>query len=301
METSITTNRLLIEPLAITDNTFILELVNSKGWLEFIGDRNVHSEDDAVAYIQKINDNPNVMYWVVRFKDNSTPAGVITFIKRDYLDHHDIGFAFLPAFANNGYAYEASKAVLSEAVKNSAHSYILATTMATNGSSIKLLEKLGLQFDKEIEVNDEKLQLYSISTDKLYISEITKTFFAVFTNKNKKQPGFDELNRICIPEVMLIRKENEDVSVYNLTTFIEPRKKILFDGTLSEFEENETYQETKVINNIAQRYSEYEKSGILDNKAFKQEGYKFLQFIKNGNQWKISSVIWEDKKGSHPA
>lgn len=167
METSITTDRLLIGPLALTDAKFILELVNSKGWLEFIGDRNVHSEDDAVAYIQKINDNPKVTYWVARLKDAGTSTGVITFIKRDYLQHHDIGFAFLPIFAGKGYAYEAVKAVLSEAINNAGHSHILATTMTTNFSSIKLLEKLGLEFDKEIEVNDEKLQLYSISTDKL--------------------------------------------------------------------------------------------------------------------------------------
>ena len=167
METSITTDRLLIEPLALSDNTFIFELVNSKGWIEFIGDRNVHSEDDVLAYIQKIKDNPNITYWVARLKDISTPTGIITFIKRDYLEHHDIGFAFLPLFANKGYAYEAAKAVLSEVINNAEHSHILATTMATNFSSIKLLEKLGLDFDKEIEVNDEKLQLYAVATDKL--------------------------------------------------------------------------------------------------------------------------------------
>ena len=167
METSITTDRLLIVPLALTDAKFILELVNSKGWLEFIGDRSVRSEDDALAYIQKINDNPNITYWVARLKDSSTPTGIITFIKRDYLEHHDIGFAFLPLFANKGYACEAAKAVLSEVINNAGHSHILATTMATNFSSIKLLEKLGLDFDKEIEVNDEKLQLYSVATDRL--------------------------------------------------------------------------------------------------------------------------------------
>lgn len=167
METSITTGRLLMTPLALTDNTFILELVNSKGWLEFIGERNVHSEEDAVAYIQKINDSPNVTYWVARLNETGAAAGVVTLIKRDYLEHHDIGFAFLPAVANKGYAYEATKAVLSGISKNGAHTHILATTMATNSGSIKLLEKLGLKFEKEIEVENKKLQLYCASTGKL--------------------------------------------------------------------------------------------------------------------------------------
>lgn len=167
METTLTTDRLLIGPLLPNDHQFISELVNSKGWLEFIGDRNVHSETDAIAYIQKINDNPDVMYWVARLKDNDTAAGVVTLIKRSYLDHHDIGFAFLPVFAGKGYAYEAVKAVLSKIIGEGNHSHILASTMATNSSSIKLLEKLGLKFEKEIEVEDQKLLLYSAPAGKL--------------------------------------------------------------------------------------------------------------------------------------
>jgi RimJ/RimL family protein N-acetyltransferase len=167
METMLTTDRLLIGPLLSTDHQFISELVNSKGWLEFIGDRNVHSETDAIAYIQKINDNPDVMYWVARLKDKGAAAGVVTLIKRSYLDHHDIGFAFLPVFAGKGYAFEATKAVLSKIISEGNHSHILASTMAANSSSIKLLEKLGLKFEKEIEVEDQKLLLYSAPADKL--------------------------------------------------------------------------------------------------------------------------------------
>ena len=112
METLIHTDRLSIGPLLSTDTMFISELVNSKGWLQFIGDRKVHSPEDAAAYIEKINDNPHVTYWVARLKDTGTAAGVVTLIKREYLEHHDIGFAFLPVFAGKGYAYEAAKAVL---------------------------------------------------------------------------------------------------------------------------------------------------------------------------------------------
>lgn len=169
METLIHTDRLSIGPLLSTDTMFISELVNSKGWLQFIGDRKVHSPEDAAAYIEKINDNPHVTYWVARLKDTGTAAGVVTLIKREYLEHHDIGFAFLPVFAGKGYAYEAAKAVLYKVINTGTHSYILATTMAANSSSIKLLEKLGLEFEKEIEVEGEKLLLYSGATDKLVV------------------------------------------------------------------------------------------------------------------------------------
>ena len=82
--------------------------------------------------------------------------------------------------------------------------------------------------------------------------------------------------------------------VYTLQTFIEPRKKLLSDGTLTEFEEMETAEETKVIGNIAQRSSTYKKSGYLNRKYFKGNGNKFFQFIKTADGWKINSLIWED-------
>ena len=71
-----------------------------------------------------------------------------------------IGFAFLPHFFDMGYAYEASKAVLSEVTKHPEHKIVLATTKHSNKSSIKLLTKLGFKFDKELEIENCKLQVY---------------------------------------------------------------------------------------------------------------------------------------------
>ena len=159
-KTPLTTDRLLIEPLSINDKKFILELVNTDGWLKFIGNRNVNSEIEAATYIQKIIDNPNTDYSVVKMKDK-TKIGIITFIKRDYLKNYDIGFAFLPKFTNNGYAYEAANAVLMNVTRTYNLSHILATTIPENISSIKLLKKLGLFFEKEIEVEKIKLHIYS--------------------------------------------------------------------------------------------------------------------------------------------
>ena len=296
IHTLLTTDRLLIEPLTVNDDIFILELVNTDGWIKFIGNRNVTSQVEATAYIQKIIDNPHTTYWVVKLKDNQTSIGIITFIKRDYLEHHDIGFAFLPSFANNGYAYEATNTVLKNALHFYNLSHILATTVPENIRSIKLLKKIGLCFNKEIEVSKEKLHVYGASTDKLSINEITKSFFGLFTNINKRVPNWNLLNGICIPEMMLISSTETMHTVYNLASFIEPRQKILTDGTLTEFEEYETHEQTTIIGNIAQRHSKYQKSGILEGKLFKQNGHKFLQFIKTNCEWKISSVIWEDDK-----
>ncbi len=149
------------------DDQFIFELVNTEGWIRFIGNRNIASCDDARSYIQKILENRNISYWVVQLKDNNHKIGIITCIKRNYLEHHDIGFAFLPGFGNKGYAFEATHAVLQKLIPIQKLTHILATTIPENLNSIKLLKKIGLVFEKEIEIENEILHVYGNSTDKL--------------------------------------------------------------------------------------------------------------------------------------
>jgi [ribosomal protein S5]-alanine N-acetyltransferase len=167
---SLTTDRLAIEPLTINDSNFILELVNTEGWLRFIGDRNIRSETDAVAYIQRILQNSNIAYWVVRLKDGEEKIGIVTYIKRDYLEHHDIGFAFLPSFSKKGYAYEATASVLGKLILEEDLTNILATTIPENISSIRLLERMGLAFKEEIEVQNDKLHVYGAPVQSLQLS-----------------------------------------------------------------------------------------------------------------------------------
>ena len=166
MQSQITTPRLELNKLTIEDAEFTQVLVNSEEWIRFIGERNIKSKEDAEKYTLKIIETPNIIYWVVRLKEEGTPIGIITFIKRDYLAHHDIGFAFLSEYGKNGYAYEAANAVLKYITKDPNHKNILATTIKENTSSINLLEKLGLRFLEEIEVEKDLLMIYSINADK---------------------------------------------------------------------------------------------------------------------------------------
>jgi RimJ/RimL family protein N-acetyltransferase len=161
MQNEIITERLTLNLLNLRDHHFIKRLVNSNGWIEFIGDRNVHTTDDAIAYINKITNTPDLFYWVVRIKDAHTPIGITSFMKRAFLESFDIGFAFLPEFNGRGYAYEASREILSIVSQKAQYGPILATTVPRNVNSIKLLKKLGLRFEREMEVENETLHIYS--------------------------------------------------------------------------------------------------------------------------------------------
>lgn len=96
----IDTERLKITPLLEKDAAFIVELLNTEGWIKNIGDRNIRSEKDAKEYIQKKTNNLHITYWTVKLKHERLPIGLVTIIKRDYLQFNDVGFAFLLQFFN---------------------------------------------------------------------------------------------------------------------------------------------------------------------------------------------------------
>jgi RimJ/RimL family protein N-acetyltransferase len=165
---TLVTARLIVRRMSIADAGFILTLLNEPSWLRFIGDRGVRTIDDAKNYITQ---GPAAMYaslgfglCTVELKDSACPVGICGLMKRDYLDAVDIGFAFLPAHWSRGYAYEAATAILNFAKADLGFKRILATTRPENVASQRLLEKLGLRFERLMRHpdGDRDLKVYAI-------------------------------------------------------------------------------------------------------------------------------------------
>lgn len=159
------TPRLQLRQYVVADAPFIFKLMNSEGWLKNIGDRKIHSIADAEAYMEKnylpLYEKYGFGPFLVSLKDG-TPIGSAGLYKRDTLDHPDIGFAFLPEFANKGYAFEAASAVMDYAANTLRIKTIVGITLETNLPSIKLLKKLGLNEIGTFTYEDgEELLLFS--------------------------------------------------------------------------------------------------------------------------------------------
>lgn len=161
------TNRLSLRWVEESDAEFILTLLNEPGWLQYIGDKEVYTLEDANRYILN---GPRAMYeqngfglFLAERKLDHTPIGLCGLIKRDGLEDVDIGFAFLSAYQSQGYAYEAACATV-EFAKESGIKRLVAITSKDNEPSSKLLEKLGMTFDGYVTLpNDtEELKKYGL-------------------------------------------------------------------------------------------------------------------------------------------
>jgi RimJ/RimL family protein N-acetyltransferase len=164
------TDRLNLRWLSTSDAEFILELLNEPSFLQFIGDKGVRTLEDARNYILN---GPVDMYarlgfglYLTELKENGVPIGICGLIKRDTLEDVDIGFAFLPGFWVKGYAYESASAVMAYGKDVLGLKRIVAITSPNNHASAKLLEKLGLQFERIIRLSEDASEV------RLYVSDM---------------------------------------------------------------------------------------------------------------------------------
>lgn len=165
------TERLLLRPVREEDADFVLKLVNSPKFLQFIGDREVRSLKQATIYIrQKMLSQLYRLgfghYAVIRKKDGVL-LGTCGLHDREGLEGVDIGFAFLPQYERQGYAFESAERLKKAALEDFGLRQILGITSKTNGASQKLLEKLGLKFERTIILpnEEEEILLYSLNLD----------------------------------------------------------------------------------------------------------------------------------------
>ncbi|MGD8209769.1 MAG: GNAT family N-acetyltransferase [Desulfobacterales bacterium] len=161
------TKRLILRNITIDDAEFILRLVNEPSFVSNIGDKGLKNLDDAEQFILK-------GYWtnqkrsgygmfLVELKNKGDSIGGCGLLYRKFLDVTDIGFAFLPEYWNRGFAYEAAEAVLKYGHTTLGIKKIVGLTSADNLGSIKLLKKLGMDFEKTVKMSDDDAEtvLYS--------------------------------------------------------------------------------------------------------------------------------------------
>jgi RimJ/RimL family protein N-acetyltransferase len=164
----IKSKRLTLRPFNLNDAEFIIDLVNQPSFIQNIRDVGVRTVADAEKYLEN---GPISSYTkngfgllAVTLNDTGQPIGMCGLIKRDTLEDVDIGYAFLPDFWGRGYAVEAAQAVMNHAKEVLGLKRVVAIVDPVNAGSIRVLEKIGMAFEKMVRLSEDDidLRLYSI-------------------------------------------------------------------------------------------------------------------------------------------
>lgn len=162
------TERLFIKPVFEGDAAFIKQLLNTPKFIDYIGDRKVRTVKDAKNYIQEkmlpqLKQLGFGNYVVIRKPDHAK-MGTCGLFNREGLDVIDIGFAFLPEYEGQGYAYESAHKMLQLAREEFKIKEVCAITTKVNASSQKLIERIGLTYKGTTRIpnDDEELMYYYV-------------------------------------------------------------------------------------------------------------------------------------------
>lgn len=166
---NITTERLQLRWLTLDDADLLLEVWNDPAFIRNVGDRGVRTVEE----VQDVMQNGGALHlyktygygpYRVALQDGDVAIGIVGLFRRDGLDIPDIGYSVLPQYCGNGYAYEASCAVIDYARNKLALDQICAIISPDNSVSIGLIEKLGLVFEKmhRMPGDDEEICLYGM-------------------------------------------------------------------------------------------------------------------------------------------
>ena len=150
------TDRLRLRRLVPEDAPFILELLNEPSFLRNIADKGVRTLEDARGYL--VN-GPMASYarhgfglFAVELKESGLPLGICGLIRREGLADVDVGFAFLERHWGRGFAVEAAAATLAYGLNQLGLARIVAITAPGNQGSIRVLERIGMRFERMIEL-----------------------------------------------------------------------------------------------------------------------------------------------------
>ena len=163
------TKNLILRQVSPDGAQFIFALLNDPAFIRNIGDRGVRTLDDAHDYIRNrlvaSYEKFGFGMYLAILKDSGDATGLCGLVKRDGLDDVDIGYAFLPQYRSKGYATESALAVKEYAKSVIRLKRLVAITDPANRGSIRVLEKIGLEFEKMVRLSEDDIDLRLYATN----------------------------------------------------------------------------------------------------------------------------------------
>lgn len=167
MKPILETERLLLRELDAGDAESFYALNLNPNVIRYTGDEAFENSDAAKQFLHDYKDYETNGYgrWAVIDKSNGAFLGWCGLKYSKDAGETDIGFRFFENHWNKGYATESAGACLNYGFDKLGLNSIVGRAMADNAASVKVLEKLGLVFEKEFEFDGHKGVAYRINKD----------------------------------------------------------------------------------------------------------------------------------------
>lgn len=164
MKIILETNRLLLREFDISDAESFYELNLNPNVIKYTGNSAFKGIDEAKAFLENYSDYQRNGFgrWAVVDKSTKTFFGWCGLKYDEKLDETDIGFRFFEHFWNQGFATESAKACIDYGFKELNLKIIVGRAMKENTASIKVLEKIGLQYEKGFDFDGQEGVIYTI-------------------------------------------------------------------------------------------------------------------------------------------
>jgi len=147
----IETERLILKEITLDDKEQLFKLYSNLEVHKYTGEPLVESMDEMEKAIKiRISDYAKYGYgrWATFLKNGMQFVGWSGLAYLPEFDEIDIGYRFFPEYWGLGIATEASRAILTYGFDQLDLERIIAIAMKENKASIKVMEKIGMQFDK---------------------------------------------------------------------------------------------------------------------------------------------------------
>jgi ribosomal-protein-alanine N-acetyltransferase len=154
----IETPRLILREFLMEDAPFVFELNADREVIQYTGDTAFSNLSEAIALIQNYDQYKKHGYgrWTILRKEDFAYLGWCGLKYNADIKQTDLGFRLMKRYWGKGYATEAAQACLDYGFEHLDLAKIIGRAMIKNHSSIRVLTKIGMKFEKEFEAHGEK-------------------------------------------------------------------------------------------------------------------------------------------------
>jgi RimJ/RimL family protein N-acetyltransferase len=147
----IETERLILRKITLDDKEEMFKLHSDPKVQKYTGEPVVESiEEIEKRIVSRTSDYEKYGYgrWATFLKDDMQFVGWAGLLYLPEFDEIDLGYRFFPKYWGKGIATEASQAILTYGFDTLKLKRIIAIAMKENTASIRVMEKVGMEFDK---------------------------------------------------------------------------------------------------------------------------------------------------------